>query len=138
MDLSSHRRFIIARTIYAVCGERDAYRQFKTQTPYIARPRSNREPELRVEPGVRPPALSTIPWVSQLPKAYIPTKLVCLTKQESKSDILRVVKREVLPPTFEDQTYGEHFKILLWIEEMQMESVPLCIYDYVSFVLMIS
>ena len=83
---------------------------------------SKRSPILKVVEGIKPPATSDIPYVGQLPWAQIPTHLEkILSGKDSVAKLTDRVKRGFMPQSFNSKTYSQHFKYLLWIEEVRAE-----------------
>lgn len=87
--------------------------------PYV-RPRPRpREPELEVVEGVRPPALARIVWTVTLPYADIPAYIWSAANESSIADTVAKVQNTYLPRVLQPTTYAKHWKVLLWLEEMQ-------------------
>jgi len=118
--------FIIARTLRATIGDPVAHEQLKARIPYVPRVRTRREPETKVTEGIAPPSLNAIPYVKKLPRASISAQLLATLNLSSHptQETLNSVKRGYLPNVLNSETHSRHFKTLLWIEEHQMEYVP--------------
>jgi helicase MOV-10 len=120
-DRSINQQFVIIRNIHAIAGERADHASMQPSAPYIPRKWMPRTREVEVIPGVRPPALTSIPWVVSLPDAFVPNALSETVASGSVKDILERLRRSFLPASFNHQTYGRHWKNLLWVEEIRME-----------------
>jgi helicase MOV-10 len=126
-DRTIDQRFVIVRNVHGIAGERAAYESLQPTAPYIPRKWTLRTREVDVVKGVRPPALSAIPWVIPLPEAAIPKTLSEAVASGALRDILERLRWSFLPALFNSQTYDRHWKYLLWVEEIRMEYVPLLI-----------
>ena len=84
---------------------------------------SKRSPVLEVVKGIKPPATSVIPYVGRLPKALIPTRLeeMILSSKGSVAKLTARIQSVFMPKIFNTKSYGQHFKYLLWIEEIRAE-----------------
>ncbi|KAF9003324.1 RNA helicase [Cyathus striatus] len=121
-DTQLKKTFIISRALKVVIGSKSDHEALRPVAPYVPRKRTTRQPETNVVEGVRPPSLNAIPYVGSLPLAIIPKTLeVIISGQASLSEKLKQVKRVSLPSVLDVETYGRHFKSLLWIEEYKME-----------------
>ncbi|KAJ7096057.1 RNA helicase [Mycena epipterygia] len=120
-DLQLKKRFIIARTLRVIVGNRADHDLLRPIAPYIPRKRTARQPETNVVEGVLPPSLKAVPYIGSLPKAPIPSGLAAALSTGSTTSIVTNLRRLYLPPIFDSDTYARHFKHLLWIEEFRME-----------------
>ncbi|KAF9527401.1 RNA helicase [Crepidotus variabilis] len=123
-DTQLRKRFIIARTLKAIVGDKAAYAKLKPSAPYKPRPKGARKQinERDVVEGIRPPAMRVIPYVGKLPEAKIPAPLRTLLEgSESIGKVVKQIKRIYIPQAIESENYGRFFKHLLWIEEAKME-----------------
>ncbi|KAJ7150890.1 P-loop containing nucleoside triphosphate hydrolase protein [Mycena crocata] len=120
-DLQLRKRFIIARILRVIVGNRADHEMFRPSAPYIPRKRANRQPETSIVPGVLPPSLNVVPYIVPLPKALIPTNVASALATGTTANIVANIRRLFLPPILDSKTYGRHFKHLLWIEEFRME-----------------
>lgn len=121
-DTQLKKQFIISRTLKAIVGNKTDHEALKPKSPYIPRPRTTRQPEKQVVEGVAPAALDAIPYVGRLPRAEIPQPLLSiLSGSETVSQQISHVRRVFIPNILNSDTYGRHFKHLLWIEEFKME-----------------
>jgi helicase MOV-10 len=121
------QRFVIARHIKAIVGNRAEYELLRPRAPYVAQHRAPREPESDVVAGPPPPATSTVAWVVKLTKAPIPTTLAAILSSGSVRDNLEELRRTVLPAVLDCDTYGSYWKTVIWIEEQRMECVCFCL-----------
>lgn len=123
-DTQLRKRFIISRALKAIVGSKADHKALRPSVPYVARKRGNRQREDHVVEGVAPPSLKAIPYVGKLPLALVPSPLVNLLRGpgrvEEKIDDVRTM---FIPQQLNVETYGRHFKHLLWIEELKMEYV---------------
>jgi helicase MOV-10 len=122
-DRSLNQRFVIVRDIRGIAGERSDHELLQPIAPYVPRKWMPRAQEINVIPGIRPPALDAIPWVISLPDALVPKNLSDAVASGEVKDILERLKRSFLPVDFSSDTYGRHWKYLLWLEEIRMEYV---------------
>jgi len=122
-DTQLQTRFVIARTLSAIVGNKVDYDMLRPTAPYVPRYRGNRQPATEVVEGVMPPAVRAVPYVVELPHASIASSLLSTLSTGSQSQILARVKTVFLPRTFDTQSYARFFKHLLWIEEFKMEYV---------------
>ncbi|KAF8217659.1 P-loop containing nucleoside triphosphate hydrolase protein [Mycena galopus ATCC 62051] len=120
-DLQLRQRFIIARILRVVVGNREDHHNLRPVAPYKPRKRTARQPETKVVEGIPPPSLKAIPYVVPLPKAPIPTNLASALSTGNTTTIVANVRRLFLPHVLDSNTYALHFKHLLWIEEFRME-----------------
>ncbi|KAJ7636873.1 P-loop containing nucleoside triphosphate hydrolase protein [Roridomyces roridus] len=121
-DLQLRKRFIIARTLHVVVGNRADHEAMRPIAPYVPRKRNAAQPELDVVEGVAPPSLKAIPYVGKLPKAPIPAGLAAtLSFNGPTASIIGDLRPQYLPYVLDSKTYARHFKHLLWIEEYRME-----------------
>jgi helicase MOV-10 len=120
-DHSLDQRFVIIRSIRGIAGERSDHELLQPTAPYVPRKWMPRAQEINIIPGIRPPALNAIPWVISLPDAFVPKNLSDAVSSGEVKDILERLKRSFLPVVFSSDTYGRHWKYLLWLEEIRME-----------------
>jgi len=121
-DTQLKKQFIISRTLKAIVGNKTDHEALKPKSPYIPRPRTTRQPEKKIVEGVAPPALDAIPYVGRLPRAEIPKPLLSvLSGSETVAQQIAHIRRVFIPQILNSDTYGRHFKHLLWIEEFKME-----------------
>lgn len=120
-DMQLKKQFIITRTLEVTIGSKADHDLLKPIAPYKPRKRTNRQPEIEVVEGVLPPSLKAVPYVVPLPHAQIPDGLSNSLSTGSTSEIIGRIRRVHLPHTLDSETYGRHFKALLWIEEFRME-----------------
>lgn len=124
-DLQTKKRFVISRLAQAIVGDPALHQQLKAKTPYSQRRPTQREPETNVVKGVKPPALKAISYVKELPRPEIPSRLLSSLNASPPSSPrnVRAIQSTFLPRAFNEKSHGEHFKILIWIEEHRMEYV---------------
>lgn len=119
------QRFIIVRPVRAIIGNKEDHELLKPVAPFIPRKRIARDPETEILEGVLPPTLKAIPYVVKLAQSEIPKNLSLSlsTGSGSLSDVIGRVRRIFLPKSWDSNSYGRHFKNLLWVEEYRMECV---------------
>ncbi|KAJ6600007.1 P-loop containing nucleoside triphosphate hydrolase protein [Mycena vulgaris] len=120
-DLQLKKRFIIARILRVIVGNRADHDLLRPIAPYVPRKRTARQPETDIVEGVLPPSLKAVPYVVPLPKAPIPNNLASTLSTGNTASIVANLRRLYLPPILDSNTYARHFKYLLWIEEFRME-----------------
>lgn len=99
----------------------------RPKAPYTPKTPKPRHPEREVVPGVPPPPVSTVKWVTKLPFADMPKELFSMLKSDSKPyKILEALKAtKNIPLVLKSDTHMKHFRALLWIEEFAMQYVLL-------------
>ncbi|KAF5350994.1 hypothetical protein D9756_008292 [Leucocoprinus leucothites] len=122
-DQPTKKRFLISRSARAIVGDSGLHSQLRPKEPYIPRRASGREPESNVVEGIRPPALKAISYVTTMPKPNIPMRLLSTLTQPSTPSPknVNIVRNVFLPKNFDIESHGNHFKVLLWVEEHRME-----------------
>ncbi|KAH9477519.1 Putative helicase mov-10-B.1 [Psilocybe cubensis] len=121
-DTRLRKYFIISRTLKAIVGYKEDHETLRPSAPYIPRTRSAYKPISNVVEGVKPPALSAVKYVVRLPRAEIPHQLqIMLSGSESTHRLMNNIKKIFMPSSLNSDTYGRHFKNLLWVEEYKME-----------------
>jgi helicase MOV-10 len=120
-DRALLQRFVIVRTVRAISGEPGAYADLQPSAPYVPRKWAPRTRESNVIPGVRPPALTAVPWVVPLPDAIVPHALADAVSPGPMRDVIGRIRQSFLPSVLNGDTYARHFKTLLWVEEVRME-----------------
>ncbi|KAK0477928.1 P-loop containing nucleoside triphosphate hydrolase protein [Armillaria novae-zelandiae] len=116
-DLSLGTQFLIARPIRLIVGSKADYKSLKAKSPYIPKERTTRHPELNIVEGVRPPALTVIPYSITLPFADIPKPLLDTISSGTVSGIKKKLQELFLPRNFDTGSYARFFQLLLWVEE---------------------
>ncbi|KAK0229484.1 RNA helicase [Armillaria nabsnona] len=116
-DLSLHTQFLIARPIHLIVGSKADYKALKSKSPYVPKERTTCHPELNIVEGVRPPALTVIPYSITLPFADIPKPLLDTISSGTVSEIKKKLKDLFLPQNLDTGSYGRFFQLLLWVEE---------------------
>ncbi|KAG8930545.1 hypothetical protein FRC02_004060 [Tulasnella sp. 418] len=129
-DTTLRQRFVITRPVKAIVGVAADMAMLQPTAPYV-RPTPvvvTRAPETNVIEGIRPPALAAIEWVGRLPEAHVPLYVRDALEDGSVGDKVGRVRRTLLPQNLNSDTYGRHWKMLLWIEEIR-ETIDLQQYD---------
>ncbi|KAJ7931319.1 RNA helicase [Mycena leptocephala] len=122
-DVQLRKRFIIARILRVIVGNRGDHEILRPIAPYVPRKRTSaRQPETTIIEGVRPPSSNAVPYVVPLPEAAIPSNLASTLSTGNTMSIVTNIRRLYLPPVLDSKTYARHFKHLLWIEEFRMKS----------------
>lgn len=116
-----YQRFVIVRPLKAIVGNKADYELLKAYAPFVPRKRIVREPETQVLEGVLPPTLKAIPYVVALCRADIPKPLAVSLSTGPMQEVVSRIRRVFLPRIWDSNTYGRHFKNLLWVEEYRME-----------------
>jgi helicase MOV-10 len=119
-DPEHHSQFTIVRRVVAIVGSKEVYNHIKPQVPYAPRPKIESAPPRGVVPGIRPPRLGAIAWKGRLKTYYVPETISLIMATGSTSDQIAKIRGTVLPSHLNNQTYSQHFKPLLWIEELRM------------------
>lgn len=122
-DRMAGRRFVIVRPVKAIVGIQADLTLLAPTAPYRPPQPRVRDPESTVIDGIPPPQLAAITWVNQLPFADIPTFIHALLDGGSVAEKLKRVRKDLLPRYLDARTYGQHWKNLLWLEEIQAECV---------------
>ncbi|KAJ7323066.1 P-loop containing nucleoside triphosphate hydrolase protein [Mycena albidolilacea] len=120
-DLQLRKRFIIARILRVIVGNRSDHETLRPVAPYKPRKRTARQPETDVVEGIHPPSLKAVPYVVALPKALIPANLASALSTGSTKSIVDKIRSLFLPSVLDSDTYARHFKTLVWSEEFRME-----------------
>ncbi|KAF8632166.1 hypothetical protein AX17_004907 [Amanita inopinata Kibby_2008] len=120
-DLVLKKQFLISRPVRAIVGNKADHEMLKAKTPYVPRQRTTRRIETRVVDGVAPPSLKMIPYVGKLPKAEIPRQLLETLSGGTTKEVIDRIRRIYLPTTLDSDSFGRHFRHLLWIEEVRTE-----------------
>ncbi|KAF8869388.1 P-loop containing nucleoside triphosphate hydrolase protein [Infundibulicybe gibba] len=121
-DIALKKRFMISRPLRAIVGNPEDHEALKPRAPYVPRSRTVREAETDVIEGVPPPSMEGIRYINRLPLAIIPTDLSSLLSNNSSlSETIRKMRRLYLPSSLNGDTYGRHFKHLIWAEEYKMD-----------------
>lgn len=123
-DRMLRNQFAITRTIKAVVGNSADFDLLKPSAPYKPLERVNlaKEPDVTVVRGIRPPQLAEIEWAVVIPPSLPPETLKILINSENRGRVVDALKRIWLPPPpLRVDTYTRHFRVLLHVEELQME-----------------
>lgn len=120
-DTNLGQKFLIARQARAIVAA-PGYSDLQPKVPFVPKKRTSRDREMDVVPGDPPPALGAIRYVVPLPHNFIPDYYRrVLSTGGSVSNIVKQFRTMLMPRTFENTTYGRHFKALLWAEEYRSE-----------------
>ncbi|KIJ29274.1 hypothetical protein M422DRAFT_188705 [Sphaerobolus stellatus SS14] len=119
-DATLSERFAITRPITAVVGNQADWDLLKPTAPYKQKRKSKQEPETAVVRGIKPPQIADIEWTVDLPQSLIPRSLEALLETASVKTTVEMLKRTWIPRQLTPETYGQHFKVLLHVEEAQM------------------
>ncbi|KAI0088906.1 RNA helicase [Irpex rosettiformis] len=131
-DTRLNQEFTIARTLRATVGEQAAFAALQPVAPFVPRKRTARAVERDVVAGEPPPALNAIPYKIKLPQAYIPDRMLpLLSSRMPVADTVRQLQDNFLPRALDEETYGRHYKTLLWAEEYRSDQ-DLQVYDIES------
>lgn len=120
-DENLHQQFMIAKVYKAIVGKREDYEHLRPREPYKPRIRGSRAEVKEVVPGVESPALKTVPWVISLPQSKIPGPLERTLGTGSVGQVISTVRDAFLPAVLNSDSYGRHFKNLVWCEEYRAE-----------------
>jgi hypothetical protein len=125
-DDESGEKFIITRKLTVIIGNKSDHELLKPTVPFQPLKRTGRTRHAPVKEfvdGIKPPSLVSISYRSRLPYADIPMPLVADLNDDTlqTQDLIRRVRENHLPMSFEKSTYGAYFKTLLWVEEKRQE-----------------
>ncbi|KAJ8508765.1 hypothetical protein ONZ45_g9006 [Pleurotus djamor] len=120
-DVKLRTRFCISRPLSAIVGNHADHELLAPKAPFVPRQRQAREPEITVVPPVLPPSTKAVPYVVDLPYARIPLRFSSLFRSGPYNHVLNAIKQTFLPRNLNADSYGLHFKYLLWTEEVQSE-----------------
>ncbi|PFH46787.1 hypothetical protein AMATHDRAFT_7405 [Amanita thiersii Skay4041] len=121
-DVQLKRQFMISRSVRAIIGNKADHENLKAKAPYVPQKRTDRKLEKTVVEGVRPPSLNAIPYVGKLPRALIPRALSdVLGSKDNYGDTIKRIHRLFMPAILDSDSFGRHWRTLLWIEEQKME-----------------
>lgn len=120
-DTAAHTRFFIVRPLHAIVAVQADLDLLAPTAPYQKPKPRPKETETAVIDGPRPPQLAKISWVKDLPYEDIPTFLKVLVEDGTVGEKIRALKAEMLPAEVNAKTYGNHWQVLLWLEEIQAE-----------------
>ena len=121
-DTRLNQKFTITRALRATVGEQAAYAALQPVAPFVLRKRTARAVERDVVAGEPPPALNAIPYKTKLPQSYIPDRMLpLLSSRTSIANTVAQLRDSFLPREFNNETYGRHYKTLLWADEYRSE-----------------
>ncbi|VDC03812.1 unnamed protein product [Peniophora sp. CBMAI 1063] len=132
-DLAVRLEFTIARDLRAtVVGSREVHELLKPVSPYIQRLRvTDRDREVVALRGVPPPIPKTLLLkAKRLPLYEIPKPLndILAKAQKELDATIFKIRMSYLPSVLNGESYGQHWKALLWAEEHRAE-LDLQIFD---------
>lgn len=126
-EMRSKTRFIITRPIVATVGSKSDHEQLKPKAPYVRRPFVRPAIEGPIIRSLRPPAWSPVKWVGLLPEFKAPAELIKAAfdsrKRDRDASLKGAILKDFMPASFNVDTYGKYFQVLLYIEEERMKSV---------------
>jgi helicase MOV-10 len=125
--VSNGQQFSVIRTIKAVVGDA-SYASLLPTTPYVPRPRAERQEISRFVAGPPPQPVLAIAWRSKLGRYRIPNNLretlsMPPNRPDSGEDIVPTEIRSLFPTSLHQRNHLKVFSMLLWLEEMAMEYV---------------
>ncbi|KAH7924379.1 P-loop containing nucleoside triphosphate hydrolase protein, partial [Leucogyrophana mollusca] len=107
--------FSVHRQLHAIVGSQADHERLKSRGSYIKLRRVNARFRGPTISPTRPPGWTAVQWVRKFKKFKIPKSLV---KASQGHDGL--IKSTFMPATFDLKTYGDHFGVLLYLEELQL------------------
>ncbi|KAI0360350.1 P-loop containing nucleoside triphosphate hydrolase protein [Trametes cingulata] len=119
-ETSTQRTFIIIRPLRAVVGDATNHQLLRPVAPYVRRGRAPWQQNGTIVDGERPPALDAVRWVTKLPSSPIPSGLNAIMVSGTTRNTLDQVRARYLPGTLGNDSHGQHFRVLLWLEEFRM------------------
>ncbi|KAF9027400.1 RNA helicase [Hymenopellis radicata] len=99
-DVQLGTQFLISKPLRIIVGNREQYQALQPTIPFKPKRRSARHPETAIEPGVKAPSLGVVPYVTKLPLADIPMRILLPSTLNANQGV-----------------YSRFFKHLIWIEE---------------------
>ncbi|KAJ8688713.1 hypothetical protein PTI98_013472 [Pleurotus ostreatus] len=120
-DSQLKKRFTISRPLTAIVGNKEDHDMLRPKTPFVPQKRLARQPEVDVVPPELPASTKAVPYVVPLPLALIPRHFSNIFTSGSYAHVLHTIRKSFLPQSFNSESYGRHFKHLLWTEEFQSE-----------------
>ncbi|KAJ7676479.1 P-loop containing nucleoside triphosphate hydrolase protein [Mycena rosella] len=123
LDTSTRTRFLITRKLCAVVGSEADHEQLKPKSAYARRKPAPFQFDGPIVRSLRPPTWGPIKWTSRLlefksPELLIQAAFGANSRSNAKT-VLQAVKR-FLPSVFTANTYGDHFQVMLYLEDEQM------------------
>ena len=113
--------FVITRRLRILVGNPADHELLKSSAPYVKRKKVPWQKDASVVEGERPPAMSYAPkWKRKLPMVPVPPELSAILSTGDPTTIVDAVRAQYLPGTFDSGSYGQHFHILLWVEEARL------------------
>jgi helicase MOV-10 len=134
-DLQSKKKFFISRALRVVIGNKEDHEQLKASKSYVPRSQATvpKKAERKIIQGIKPPALTSIPYVKKLKPELIPKKLQDAVSDGSTAEIIKKIRSGFLPPTLNSHSLARHFKALLWVEEHRAQYVELFFSPFPEF-----
>ncbi|KAJ7676478.1 P-loop containing nucleoside triphosphate hydrolase protein [Mycena rosella] len=123
LDNSTRNRFLITRKLCAVVGSEADHKQLQPKSTYSRRKTAPFQSGAPIIRSLRPPTWGTTEWTSRLPEFKSPERLIQVAfGSHSGSNAKKVLLSvsQFMPHAFTVNTYGEHFQVLLYIEDEQM------------------
>ncbi|KAJ3507038.1 hypothetical protein NLJ89_g6529 [Agrocybe chaxingu] len=120
-DAEKDKAFAIARTVEATVGSREDHDQLRPKAPYTRRKFKKFDPTGTIVPSLRPPTWTKTLWKDKLPFFDPPARLIdAAYGPRSGNNPLSMIKR-FMPSTFNVNTYGNWFQVLLYLEEERVK-----------------
>ncbi|CAA7270266.1 unnamed protein product [Cyclocybe aegerita] len=120
-DAEKDKAFAIARTVEATVGSREDHDQLQPKAPYTRRKFKKFDPTGTIVPSLRPPTWTKTLWKDKLPFFDPPARLIdAAYGPGSGNNPLPMIKR-FMPSTFNVNTYGNWFQVLLYLEEERVK-----------------
>ncbi|KAJ7074967.1 P-loop containing nucleoside triphosphate hydrolase protein [Mycena belliarum] len=123
LDTATRTRFLITRKLGAVVGSEADYEQLKPKSAYARRKFAPFQFDGPIISSLRPPTWGPVKWTSKLLEFKSPAKLIqAAFGEHSRANTKSVLQavRSFLPSSFTVNTYGQHFQVMLYIEDEQM------------------
>ena len=117
LDVRHYQRFSITRQLRATVGSRTDQEVLKPKAPYVRRKSVPLPLDGPIISPLRPPTWTETKWTTSLDQYGAPSNLIKATN--NRRDGPKVIAQRFMPSVFNEQTYGRHFQILLWVEEEQ-------------------
>lgn len=121
-EMKTKTRFVITRPIVATVGSKSDHEQLKPKTPYVRRPSTRKMFEGPVIRSLRPPVWTPAKWIGHLPEFKEPVDLIKAAFDSRGRDSFKMVKK-FMPVSFNVNTYGAYFQVMLYLEEEQTKPV---------------
>ena len=109
------------RAVRAIIGDEADRELLRATTPHVSKKRVPWKNGQKYFPGRRPPALDAVPWVRKLKPYLIPAALALSLRETQQDELTEAIRTKHLPTVLDASTHGQHFKVMLWVEEWRME-----------------